>query len=175
MKRISTIFFISAFAFFTKLNASESNALTWYTNLDTAAQISNKSDKPIFAFFTGSDWCGWCIKLQRNVFAKQAFIDWANENVVLLELDFPRTKPQSNELKIQNGNLQRALGVQGYPTIWIFTAQKNEELQNFNLTTWGRLGYPSGPDVIPGQEEVKFLADANAVLAKKPAKSTDTN
>src|SRR5687767_88286 len=89
--------------------------LTWHTDVMKANEISKSSGKPIFAFFTGSDWCGWCHKLQRDVFAKQSFIDWAKKNVVLLELDFPRKKQLPQELAQQNGSLQQALQVQGYP------------------------------------------------------------
>lgn len=144
--------------------------LTWYTNLDSVVTISNETQKPIFGFFTGSDWCGWCIKLQKNVFAKQAFIDWANANVVLLELDFPRNNQQSAELKAQNQSLQQAFGIQGYPTCWIFTAARDTTTNNYALTAWGKLGYPYGPDVIVGQEELKFLSDAAVVMEKNPAK-----
>ncbi|MBI3134138.1 MAG: thioredoxin family protein [Bacteroidetes bacterium] len=171
MKNLITLALLAILAVPATSKANETAGLTWYTNLDSVVTISNETKKPIFGFFTGSDWCGWCIKLQKNVFAKQAFIDWANESVVLLELDFPRSVPQSDELKTQNQNLQRAFGVQGYPTVWIFTALKDEATTNFSLTAWGKLGYPSGPDVVVGKEEEKFLADAAAVMAKNPAKT----
>ena len=69
-------------------------------------------------FFTGSDWCGWCIRLQKEVFYKPEFIEWANDNVVLVDIDFPRNKSkQSAELQQQNNLLQQQFGIQGYPTI----------------------------------------------------------
>ena len=56
-------------------------------------------------FFTGSDWCGWCIRLQKEVFFKPEFKKWANKNVVLVELDFPkRTKLDEKTLR-QNRKL----------------------------------------------------------------------
>ncbi len=140
--------------------------LKWYTNANEAQAASASTGKPIFAFFTGSDWCGWCKKLQREVFAKQAFIDWANKNVILLELDFPRSKQLSPELQQQNQSLQQAFQVKGYPTIWIFTAKFETEKNNLNISPLGSLGYPSG--ATPGQEEVLFIKNANAVLANKP-------
>ncbi|NOQ71631.1 MAG: DUF255 domain-containing protein [Crocinitomix sp.] len=139
--------------------------LKWYTDLDKAHSEAEKTNKPIFGFFTGSDWCGWCIKLQKEVFAKQAFIDWANEKVVLLELDFPKRTPQSPELKQQNQNLQRALGVSGYPTVWLFNSKKTDA-GGFNLTRVGKLGYPRGAE--KGKEEIKFLSEANKLLAAMP-------
>jgi thiol-disulfide isomerase/thioredoxin len=170
MKKLLVLFFVAVLPL-SRATANESGELVWYTNLDSAVTLSNESGKPIFGFFTGSDWCGWCIKLQREVFAKPAFIAWAQENVVLLELDFPRSKVLPQELKTQNQNLQQAFGVTGYPTIWVFTAAKNAETSNFSLTAWGKLGYPQGAE--RGKEEVKFLADAEGVMAKNPAKKAD--
>jgi len=138
--------------------------LQWHTDLMKAHEASEKSKKPIFAFFTGSDWCGWCHKLQREVFAKPEFIEWANKNVVLLELDFPRSKPLSPELAQQNQSLQQQFQVRGYPTIWVFTTAKGEG-NTFSLNPLGSLGYPAGAE--KGKEEVKFLSDANKVLANR--------
>ncbi len=139
--------------------------LTWYTDLEEAHRVSQKENKPVFGFFTGSDWCGWCIKLQREVFAKEAFISWAKTKVVLLELDFPRKKQLSPAQKQQNQNLQRALGVTGYPTVWIFDTMKNKDTGGFEIKPFGKLGYPSG--AVKGQEEVKFLENAKNVMAKR--------
>jgi protein disulfide-isomerase len=148
--------------------ATTGGGLEWHTDMLKANEISQKSNKPIFAFFTGSDWCGWCKKLQRDVFVKQEFIQWAKSNVVLLELDFPRTKQLSPELKEQNQNLQQTFQVQGYPTIWMFYMVKDEATQKFNINALGSLGYPSGSE--PGKEQVKFLNDANTILEKGKTK-----
>lgn len=164
MKNLIALFALSLSLFSTSAKANDTTALVWYTNLDSVVTLSNENKKPIFGFFTGSDWCGWCIKLQREVFAKPAFIEWANANVILLELDFPRKKVLPQDLRVQNQNLQQAFNVQGYPTVWVFSAVKNVETNNFSLTAWGKLGYPQGAEA--GKEEVKFLADAEAVMAK---------
>lgn len=148
--------------------SSGKDTLVWYTDLATVHEISKSSNKPIFGFFTGSDWCGWCHKLQANVFAKKEFIDWANKNVVLLELDFPKRKQLPAELVQQNSGLQQAFQVRGYPTIWIFRTTKDEATNNFNITALGSLGYPQGAEA--GKEEVKFLSDANLVLANGKTK-----
>lgn len=144
----------------------EKGGLKWYTDLEEAHKVSGETDKPVFGFFTGSDWCGWCHKLQREVFAKQAFIDWAKSNVVLMEIDFPKRTPQSQEQKVQNQNLQRAFRVTGYPTVWLFTSQKDATTGGFKLTGIGKLGYPSGAE--RGKEEIKFLSEANKLLAARP-------
>jgi thioredoxin-related protein len=146
--------------FSVSLRAQSKEGLVWHTDLTKALEMSFKTKKPVFGFFTGSDWCGWCHKLQRDVFAKQAFMDWAKKNVVLLELDFPRGKQLPAELVSQNKNLAQQFGVQGFPTIWYFTGEKGSQ----KLNALGSHGYPSGAE--RGKEEIRFLADAEAIIHK---------
>jgi len=142
--------------------------LTWYTDITKASEISKETNKPIFAFFTGSDWCGWCRKLQNDVFSKPEFIKWAKENVVLVELDFPKNKKLSPELTQQNASLQQTFQVRGYPTIFIFFLNKKADGTNFEIENLGSLGYPQGTEL--GKEEVKFLKDANLILQNRVKK-----
>lgn len=143
--------------------ANDNGNLVWYTNVFKADSVAVKTHKPIFGFFTGSDWCGWCHKLQRDVFAKPEFIKWAKEKVILLELDFPRRKQLPQEQQQQNYGLAQAFQVQGYPTIWLFNIVRDTSA-NIKLNPYGSLGYPSG--AVQGQEEVTFLKSANEILAK---------
>jgi protein disulfide-isomerase len=148
--------------FLTQLQAQEvKHGLTWYTDINKVYELSTKTNKPIFAFFTGSDWCGWCHRLERNVFEKPGFKEWAAKNVILLELDFPRNKQLPEELVKQNGGLQQFFQVQGYPTIWLFRMVKGKDAQNFQIAALGSLGYPQAQ---PGKEEEAFLANAGAIL-----------
>lgn len=148
----------SAFAQETK------HGLTWYTDITQAYELSSKNNKPIFAFFTGSDWCGWCHRLERNVFEKKGFQEWAKQNVVLLELDFPRNKKLPDALVQQNSELQSFFQVQGFPTIWMFNMKKDEATKKMNISALGSLNYPQSA---PGKEEATFLANANALLKIK--------
>ena len=168
-----TLFLVNAFLFVFFTNTAqaqmsarldETTGLTWYSSLAQAHELSQTSKKPIFAFFTGSDWCGWCIKLQKNVFSKPEFIEWAKKNVILLELDFPRRKELPAELVQQNAGMQQALQVSGYPTVWLLNTVIDEK-KNFNLNPIGSLGYPQGAE--SGKEQLKFISDANAILANK--------
>lgn len=133
--------------------------LVWHEDLKEAITISQKENKPLMLFFTGSDWCGWCIRLQKEVFFKPEFTKWAAENVVLVELDFPRKKAQSQELRAQNAQLQQQFQVRGYPTIWFVKADKNSSGQ-VNLSQIGRTGYVKG-----GPEA--WIATANQQLSNK--------
>jgi thioredoxin-related protein len=142
--------------------------LIWYTDMMKANEVSSASGKPLFAFFTGSDWCPWCIKLQKDVFAKPEFIKWAEKNVVLVELDFPRNKKLNPELTKQNRDLQQAFQVKGFPIVWMFFLHKNARDMNYTIEGLGSLGYPSGAE--RGQEELKFLKEANILLEKRTVK-----
>jgi protein disulfide-isomerase len=133
--------------------------LVWHEDLKEAITISEKENKPLMLFFTGSDWCGWCVRLQKEVFFKPEFTKWASENVVLVELDFPRKKAQSQELRAQNAQLQQQFQVRGYPTIWFVKADKNSSGQ-VNLSQLGRTGYVKGGPAA-------WIATANQQLAGK--------
>ena len=137
---------------------SQTSEIKWHTDLSKVVPISIKQDKPILLFFTGSDWCGWCRRLQSEVFAFKQFIDWSNENVILVELDFPRRKQLPAPLLQQNRELARVFGVSGYPTIWIVTPQIIEE-NKVNFNKLGSLGYVAGgPD--------KWINVANNFISK---------
>lgn len=113
----------------------------WLVNIDEAYKVSQETGKPILANFTGSDWCGWCKRLDAAVFQKPDFQKWANENVVLLELDFPRRKQIPEEIRQQNYSLQQSFGVRGYPTIWVFNLNRNKESGNYEIEALGKTGY----------------------------------
>lgn len=114
------------------LASAEAN---WLTSFDEAIKLSKKSGKPILADFTGSDWCGWCVKLKAEVFDTPQFIQWAEKNVILLELDYPRNKPLPANLKRQNQLLSQRYGISGYPTILFLKADGS---------VIGKTGYVAG-------------------------------
>lgn len=97
----------------------------WETDFKKAQEKAEKEGKALLVNFTGSDWCGWCIKLEGEVFSKKEFQSWAKDNVVLVKLDFPRRKKQSNDLKKQNNELMKKYGVRGFPTILFLDAKGN--------------------------------------------------
>jgi len=117
--------------------------LTWHTDVNKAIEIAKTENKPLFLFFTGSDWCGWCIRLQNEVFKTPEFITWAKEKVVLVELDFPRKKEQDMAIKQQNYQLQQFFGVRGYPSVRIVKAGAPiDGKTSFELL--GETGYGAG-------------------------------
>lgn len=121
---------------------AQETALVWNTDMMKAVDKSIAEKKPLLLFFTGSDWCGWCKRLQAEVFEKPEFKDWATENVVLVELDFPRRSALPPELQKQNSELQQMFQVRGYPTIWMVSPTKQEN--NINFAKLGSTGYVAG-------------------------------
>lgn len=113
----------------------------WLVDMDEAYTRSIKENKPIMANFTGSDWCGWCKRLDASVFSKPEFMTWAKKNVVLLELDFPRGKQIPQKIREQNAAMQNALQVRGYPTVWIFNLDKDATSGQYNINALGQTGY----------------------------------
>ena len=122
--------------------AVQAQELKWETDINKAIKVSNKTKKPMLLFFTGSDWCGWCIRLQKEVLKTTEFAKWAQANVVLVELDYPRSKPQSEAIKNQNNGLQQIFGIQGFPTIYFATAKVKGGKPSY--TGIGSTGYVAG-------------------------------
>lgn len=130
----------------------------WLVNVEEAYQISKKTGKPILANFTGSDWCGWCKRLTAAVFVKDEFKKWAAENVVLLELDFPKRKVIPVEIQQQNAGMQQAFQVRGYPVIWVFHLDKDEQSNQFQVQALGSTGYKATPQ--------EFIEDVTKMIKK---------
>lgn len=98
----------------------------WLTDMEKAKEIAKKENKAILLNFTGSDWCGFCIKLKDKVFTTKEFQEYASENLVLVEVDFPDKKKLPDDLKKANEKLKNQFGIQGYPTIVIVDASGNK-------------------------------------------------
>jgi thioredoxin-related protein len=144
MKRLA----IGLLAFCALVQLGAAQQLKWRTDLPKAIEEAKAENKLVMVDFTGSDWCGWCIKLDKEVFSQTAFIDYANKNVVPVKIDFPRKLEQSEELKKANRALQQKYNIKGYPTIVVLNSEGKEI---------GRLGYePGGPKAfIRSLEKVK--------------------
>lgn len=88
----------------------------WLTDHAAATRLAKQQNKHVLMLFTGSDWCGLCQKLQREVFETAEFKRFAARNLVLLEIDFPRRKKLPRPLERQNDQLMKEYEVEGFPT-----------------------------------------------------------
>jgi protein disulfide-isomerase len=95
----------------------------WGDDYKAALADGAKQNKNILLDFTGSDWCGWCIKLKKETFNQPAFKDFADKNLVLVEVDFPQGKTLPSAIKKQNDQLQEQYQVQGFPTLVLLDPQ----------------------------------------------------
>jgi len=129
------------------LLSASAEELQWQTDLPKAQAQAKTENKLVMMDFTGSDWCGWCIKLNKEVFSTPEFAEYANKNLVPVEVDFPNKKKQSAELKKANDALQKKYEIKGYPTIIVLNGEGKKV---------GELGYqPGGPK--PFIEELEKL------------------
>jgi uncharacterized protein YyaL (SSP411 family) len=131
MKRILSLLFVGASA--ATLMAADA---TWLTSVPDAKAEAAKANKLVLLDFTGSDWCGWCKKLDAETFSKPEFAQYAAKNLVLVEVDFPAKKPQSAELQAANQALQKKYNVTGYPTLVVMKPD--------GAVVWTRTGYLAG-------------------------------
>jgi thiol:disulfide interchange protein len=90
---------------------------SWMTDWEAAKARSKAEGKPILINLTGTDWCGWCIKLEKEVFSQKEFKTFATENLILMEVDFPKKKELPPALKAQNAALEKEYLIGGYPTV----------------------------------------------------------
>lgn len=131
--------------------AGEAAAHEWLEDYEAAKKIAAEKKIPILIDFSGSDWCGWCVKLEQEVFSQDAFKAYAKDNLVLVLADFPQAKPQDEKVKEQNTKLQEAFKIQGYPTVVLVDAEGKE---------LARTGYKKG-----GPEA--YVAHLKELLAAK--------
>ena len=153
MKKISVVTVLAALLLL--LNGCVENETTdseiWQMDYNAAVQQATAENKYILMDFSGSDWCGWCIKLDDDVFSKQEFVDYAQEHLVSVLVDFPRTTEQSPEQEQANKALAEKYKVEGFPTVLILNP-KGELV--------ARTGYIPG-DANTYIEHIESLIEAN--------------
>ena len=123
----------------------------WLDDYHKAQEAAKANHKLLLLNFTGSDWCGWCIRLNQDVFSQSDFKDYASKNLVLLELDFPRpggsrAQAQTADLKKQNLDLARQYNVYGFPTLIV--------LDGNGQKLWQYAGYLQGAELIAQLEKL---------------------
>lgn len=107
----------------------------WLDDFEAAKALAKETGRLILADFSGSDWCGWCIKLDQEVFRQPAFQTYAAENLVLFLADFPRGHKLPETTVKQNEALMGRYQVEGFPTVLLLSADGK---------VVGRTGYQKG-------------------------------
>ncbi|MDM3871716.1 thioredoxin family protein [Porticoccus sp. W117] len=138
----------------------------WITDMDQAQKTAKAEGKDIFVYFTGSDWCGWCIKLDEEVLSKPVFVDYAKKNLVLVELDFPNDEELISEEQLEhNEEWQEVFQPEGFPSIY---------LTDSNAKSYAMTGYEEGgaEKYIANLQALRDGKQATAKLQKQIAKAS---
>jgi protein disulfide-isomerase len=148
---------------------ASANEAQWLASLPQAMDQAKSENKMLLLDFTGSDWCGWCKKLDAETFSQGAFVDYAAKNLVLVQVDFPAHKPQAEELKEANKALATKFNVHGYPTLIVL--QSNGDL------LWKQVGYMTGGPaaMIAKLDELKLKVAGAPVVASSLPPGFTTN
>ena len=118
MKKLAIIIFVLGIGISTFASGKQ-----WLTNLEKAMKLSEKSGKPILIEFSGSDWCPPCMRLNKSVFSQKSFLDFAEKNLILVSMDFPRNSSQTSEQKRYNNNIARKYRVKYFPTVFLLDSK----------------------------------------------------
>ena len=147
--------------------ASAHAAPVWLTDLDAAKAQGVKENKPVLVDFTGSDWCPPCKALHKAVFESPEFAAAASR-YVLVELDFPRTKPQTPELKAKNREWQQKYAVNSFPTVLLLDAKSGEVFGRV-----GGFGGQTAKEYLAKLAAYKNTPEGKAELAKEMKDTAD--
>lgn len=106
-------------------------AAEWMTDLEAAKAKAAAENKAVLVDFTGSDWCGWCIRLRQQVLDTPAFEQYAKDKFVLMEVDLPQNPKFDPALRARNEQIAQQYAVSGFPTVMVLTP-KGEVVGGFN-------------------------------------------
>jgi thiol-disulfide isomerase/thioredoxin len=123
--------------------------VSWTTDLNGALDQAKAENRHILLFFTGSDWCVWCKRLNDEILSTPEFAQFAQDKLALVELDFPHHKAQPNSVRVQNRTLATRYNITGFPTVIVLDSTGKAV---------ARLGYqPGGPG--PFVSQLRALGD----------------
>jgi thioredoxin-related protein len=127
----------------------------WLTNMTTAKEAAAKENKYILLNFSGSDWCGPCIKMKKEVFESESFLNLAEKQLILVRADFPRSK--KNKLSDEQTKHNEALAEKYNPS-GKFPLTVLLDANGKVIKEWDGYAFSS---------QDKFIADLGTVLASK--------
>jgi thioredoxin-related protein len=140
----------------------------WLTDVSSALDKARRENKYVLLDFTGSDWCGWCIRLKKEVFDQPAFAAFAEANLVLVEVDFPRHKSQDAALKETNERLAETYKIRGFPTVIILNSSALPVAQT-GYVEGGPKNFLAPLERLPGIKPVDLAGpDATQTAPRKP-------
>ena len=125
----------------------------WETDFEKAKAKAKAEGKHLLIDFSGSDWCSWCVKLDKEVFSKPAFKTYAEENLVLLLVDWPQRAPNSKEVQAVSKPIMEKFGIKSFPTVIILDPDGNAV---------AKTGYKDGGPEVYVAHIKQLIADGKA-------------
>jgi thiol-disulfide isomerase/thioredoxin len=123
----SNISFALVFLFLSFFSKFEAHAgFNWEASYLVALDHAKAEKKLILIDFTGSDWCGWCVKLDKEILSTQEFQNYADKNLILLKVDFPKKASLTPNLAKQNNDLKAQYQIKGFPTLVVLNSNAQE-------------------------------------------------
>ncbi len=113
--------FLSLF-FFSQIQASDS--LHWTQDYPSALMQAKKEGKPLFLYFTGSDWCPWCKKMDNEILKDPVFGKALHDKLVFVLIDSPFKTQQPREVMEQNKQLKATFHVDSFPTVILLSPKE---------------------------------------------------
>lgn len=90
----------------------------WTDDFEAAKKQAEAEDKDLFVVFSGTDWCSWCVRLEKDILSKDGVLEKISENFVPVFIDVPQDESRLSELaKTQNRPLAERYRIQGFPTV----------------------------------------------------------
>lgn len=121
--------------------AGPAYAVEWHEDFKKVVDSAKETDKPMLLYFTGSDWCPPCKVLDQEVLSQDVFKEFADDQLVLMKLDFDRfVRPKSEAFGAQHTSLKRALQIRGFPMI-VLLAPDGEYLETTGFRREGAEDY----------------------------------
>lgn len=139
MKQLFTLLcsvLVGTALFTDQVEGAQPGHINWMTNYEEALNLSKSTSKPIVLFFTGSDWCGWCTKLEQESLGTPEFAQAAGDKFIFVKLDFPVNSTLPGPIAAQNKQLQKKYNVRGFPALIILDGQHQNQI--------GTTGYRPG-------------------------------
>ncbi len=135
MLKMKQVLLVGLLIFFVTGSVGAASDSLWQTDFAVAKAQALKENKLLLLDFTGSDWCGWCTKLKKEVFSQELFQKEVPKDFILVELDFPQKSQLEEKLSKQNQALSKMYTISGFPTIVLTDAAGVE---------FARTGYQAG-------------------------------
>lgn len=107
-------------------SSEEAKTINWTTNYKEAIKEAQKTNTPLFLYFTGSDWCGWCMRFNKEILDTPQFADTVADKFIFVKLDFPMYKKLPKDIEKQNQKLKEKYHIRGFPTVILLDPELNQ-------------------------------------------------